>query len=468
MPKSRKQGPARDRKVPFVKLRRIIKAPDVKIHFVGVGGVSMYSLARLAVLSGASVSGSDRYISEHAHTLASVGAHIIAGHSPENVEGAELLVYSHAIHEDNPEIIRARELGIPTVTRAEYMGAVMRDYKSRIGVSGTHGKSTTTAMLDAIFTRAMTEPTVLAGANLPTGEPLRIGGDGVLVYEACEYKDSFLKFSPTIALALNLELDHTDYFRNIDELRQSFRRALSHAERCAVINLDDEHLSEIKDSIKAPVVTFGQGERADYRYLIVAFDDGCYTFEISRRGNTLGSFKLSLPGVFNVTNAAGAIVAALEYGIDVETIKEAIESFGGIPRRLEYLGERYGRAVYYDYAHHPTAITATVNAVKMMTHGLVTVIFKPHTYSRTKSFWEQFRHALSLADHVILTDIYPAREEPIDGISSRRLAWEMGDHAIFCEDSQVLFNLDFNTAGAIIIMGAGDMEAIKEDVIHKP
>lgn len=468
MAKSRKQETARDKKVPFEKLRRIIKTPDVKIHFVGVGGVSMYSLATLARLAGASVSGSDRYISERAHRLVAAGARIIAGHSSENVEGADLVVYSHAIHEDNPELVRAGELSIPTVSRAEYLGAVMKDYKGRIGVSGTHGKSTTTAMLDAIFTAAMTEPTTLAGASLPMGEPLRIGGDGLLIYEACEYKDSFLKFSPTIAIALNLELDHTDYFRSIDEVRESFRRAMSHAERAAIINLDDEHLSEIVHGIKAPVITFGQGERADYRYLIVSYDNDGYTFELSRHGALIASFKLKIFGVFNVTNAVAAICAALEYGIDVEIIKKAIEEFCGIPRRLEYLGERYSRPVYYDYAHHPTAVAATVNALKMMTHGAVTVIFKPHTYSRTKTFWEQFRHALSLADHIILTDIYPAREEPIEGISSRRLAWEIGDHAIYCDESEVLSNLDFSTTGAIIIMGAGDMDTVVEDVMHKP
>ena len=468
MPKNGKTVNPRDKKLPFEKLKKIINAPDVKMHFVGIGGVSMYWLAVFAHEKGAKVSGSDRYISERAHRLANRGIQVIAGHSAENVDGAQLVVYSHAITEDNSEIVHAREIGIPVVSRAEYMGVIMQDYKNRIGVSGTHGKSTTTAMLDVIFTRAMTEPTVCAGAVLQTGgEPFKIGSDGVFLYEACEYKDSFLHFAPTIALALNMELDHTDYFKDTDELSESFRRALCHATECAIINYDDEYLCDIIPRVKTRVVTFGQSERADYRYLITAFNEWGYSFEISRRGNKIADFRLNIPGVYNVTNAVGAIVCALEYGVDVDTVREAISSYVGIPGRMEYLGERHGRAVYADYAHHPTAVRAAINNFKMMTHGQVTVVFKPHTYSRTKSFWEQFRHALSLADHIVILDIYPAREDPIPGISSARMAWEIGDHAVYCKDSDAANVIDSHTHGAILLMGAGDMETIREALVDE-
>lgn len=468
MPKSEKQVSARDRKMPREKVWRIIRSDKTRIHFIGAFGASVRSLIKLTRAYGTNVSGSDRDMNAKAYEeLTSLGADIHVGHAKENVEGVSLVVYSHAIHEDNPELIRARELEIPAISRAEYLGVLMSDYSSRIGVSGTHGKSTTTAILDAIFSKSTISPTVLSGSTLPSGSEMRLGERSLMIYEACEYKDSFLQFSPSIAIALNLELDHTDYFKDISELRESFRRAMSHASRCAIVNYDDENLNKIIPGIKSRVVTFGQRVLADYRYSVTGFLPLGYEFDILKHGSKIGSFKLSVPGIYNVVNATAAIVAALEYGIDINIIKEAVESFGGLPRRLEHVGDFGGRVVYYDYAHHPTEIASVINTVKMLTHDRVTVIFKPHTYSRTKSLWEDFRRALMLADRVVLGDIYPAREEPIEGISSSRLAFEIGDSAIYCADSQIVDVVNTETVGAIIVMGAADMEHIKNALIKK-
>lgn len=466
MAKEQNKQTSHSRRVAPERIRKIVKSSDSVIHFIGVGGISMSALARLTLEYGCTVTGSDRGSFAMLGELISLGASIRIGHDPSYVEGATLVVYSHAIGEDEAEILRAQELQIPTVNRAEYLGALMLDYSHRIGVSGTHGKSTTTAMLERIFTAAGTDPTVLSGAGLSSGaSQMRLGGQSTLIYEACEYRDSFLRFSPTIAIALNLELDHTDYFKNLAELKESFRRALSHATAFAVVNSDDSNLSRIINGIKTRVVTFGQRATADYRYHITAFKSVGYEFDITKYGNVIGTFELNIPGTYNVTNAVAAIVTALEFGIDIGTVQGAISAFSGIPRRLEHIGENHLRPVYYDYAHHPTAIACAINTVKMMTHGEVTVIFKPHTYSRTQSLWEDFKLALSLADRVIITDIYPAREAAIEGITSERLAQEIGDHAVYAPDDEVVRELHFNTTGAIIIMGAGDMEDIKDAVL---
>ncbi len=456
-----------EKRISFDKLLKITSSGSSTIHFVGIGGVSMYSLARLALVMKNRITGSDREESARTKELELLGASISIGHKASNVNGASLVVYTHAVSPANPELLAAKNLGIPAVSRAEYMGALMISYKNRIGVSGSHGKSTTVAMLDSIFTAAGVLPTVLSGSDLPIGEPLKIGSRNSIIYEACEYKDSFLKFSPTIAIALNLELDHTDYFDGIENIKSSFVRALGRASVCAVINADDEHLLSVRKMLKNKVVTYGQGERADYRYRINAFNDVGYSFSLERFGTVIGRFNLNIPGVFNVGNAVAAIVAALEYGIDIKVIEEAISDYKGIARRLELVGSRLGRPVYYDYAHHPTEIRATVNAVKMLTHDMITVVFKPHTYSRTKSLWEDFRMSLSLADYVIMTDIYSAREEPIDGISSSRMAHEIGERAIFSADAEVTACIDAKTHGVIIIMGAGDLEEIKNDILYK-
>lgn len=445
-------------------LVRDIEERGGNIHFVGIGGVSMYSLARLCLARGITVTGSDREESDRTGELRLLGARIFIGHLEENVREASLVVYTHAIDKDNPELRAAIELKIPVVSRSAFLGALMMEYKSRIGVSGSHGKSTTVAMLDCIFSHAGCNPTTLSGADLPIGDPVRLGGSSLLIYEACEYKDSFLDFSPTIAVALNLELDHTDYFSDIDALKSSFISALGRASRRVIINGDDGNLREVGERLRRPAVSFGGTDQNEYTYSITSFKPQGYEFDVCRFGSRLGSFELNIPGEYNVHNATAAICTALEYGIDVETVAEAITSFKGIPRRLEYIGSRFGRKIYYDYAHHPTEISATIGTLKSLTGTPITVVFKPHTYSRTKSLWREFASSLSLADYIVLSDIFPARESEIPGVSSERLAAFIGDKAKYLLDSKIIEYIDLCTNGTIVLMGAGDLENIKKDI----
>lgn len=448
------------------KFLEIMENDSSHLHFVGVGGVSMYSLARLSLSRGVRVSGSDRTKSDRTEKLTALGADIFLKHSADNLSGSDLVIYSHAVGQDNPEIQAAVESGIPTISRAEFMGLIMRAYKNRIGISGSHGKSTVTAMLECIFTYAGLDPTVLSGSELPSGEPFRLGNDEYLLYEACEYKDSFLHFSPTVTVGLNLELDHTDYFPDISSLKKSFTKALGRATNFSLICIDDENLSSILPKIKSRTITFGADERADYRYRITAFRQRGYEFTLTRQGSVISDFEVNIPGVFNVANATCAIAIALELGIDAQTLKHAVSTFGGIARRLEFVGTRQGRAVYYDYAHHPTEIRASITALKELYPRPLTVVFKPHTFSRTKALWHQLRESLSLADYLILTDIFPAREEKIEGVSSELLALEING-AIYAGDDDVLLSLDRHTQGTVVLMGAGDLEKIKKDVLNK-
>ena len=439
-----------------------------QIHFVGIGGVSMSSLANLALLEGAHISGSDRHLGERIHRLASMGATISAGHSEENIrEDIDLVVSSGAIPDNNPELLCAVESGIPVLSRAEFLGKLMTDYKMRIGISGTHGKSTTTAMLDAIFTLAEKDPTTLAGEDLPgMDSALRHGGRETMIYEACEYKDAFRMFNPTIAVALNLELEHVDYYKDEKSLKSSFIAALSRATDFVLINEDDENLFKIKKKITSRLITFSGGGASDYSYSIISFADVGYTFSLKRRGKTLGIFKIPLLGAFNVVNAAAAAIVALECDIKPAVIAEALKNFSGIKRRLEHVGTHQGRAVIYDYAHHPTEIRASINTVKMAYPGEVTVIFKPHTFSRTAYFWREMISALELADYVVLTDIYPSRESQIPGVTSENLAKAIGPRAIYATDFEAISAVDLHTYGTIIVMGAGDLEEIKKRLLE--
>ena len=447
---------------------KISDLSGAKIHFVGIGGVSMASLAELSIISGATVSGSDRSLGERTQHLVNMGAHIYAGHSGENVaENTDILVYSNAISEENPELQKAAELGIQSLSRARFLGSLMLDYACKIGVSGSHGKSTTTAMIDAIFSLAGRNPTTLSGEDLPmVKSPLRVGGKDTLIYEACEYKDAFLMFSPSIAVALNLEMDHVDYYKDEKALKNSFVKALSLASGFVLLNEDDENLFKIEKRISSRVITFSANRNSDYHYEILSFAPGGYSFSIKKMGKTLGIFRLPILGAFNVTNAAAAAIVAIECGIPTPIIAEALKSFGGVKRRLEHIGTHHGRHLIYDYAHHPTEIRASINTIRMAYPGEITVIFKPHTFTRTEYFWRDFVGALQLADHVVVTDIYPARERPIAGVSSEKLAQAIGPRAIYSKENELLSAIDLHTYGTIILMGAGDLEDIKSKLLH--
>ncbi len=443
----------------------VLKNKDAHIHFTGFAGAGMYPLYKLTQSLGYSVSGSERANSRFFEMEKSEGARVYLGHTEENISDCDLLVYSLAVDADNPELLCGEERGIPQVSRAEYLGALMLEYKMRIGVSGTHGKSTTTAMLDAIFNKNFSNHTTLIGASLEdTSLPYRIGNKETLIYESCEYKDSFLRFHPTVALFLNLEMDHTDYFEDLDALKTSFLNAMNRAP-LSIVNADDENLADIVGKAEGRVVTFGMSDNSDYRASVLNSKRGKCKLRFTYHKKHLIDLRLQVPGVHNVINACGAFAAACECGIATEIAGEALRSFCGISRRVEYIGKYCGASVYYDYAHHPTEIRCTLNTVRELVSGKITVIFRPHMYSRTEFFMQEFADALSLADSVLLLEIDAIREEKISGVSSEILAALIGDFAESVSEENVISHLDCQSTDAVIIMGAANLEIIKERIL---
>lgn len=444
---------------------KIISNADAHVHFLGVGGSGMAPLFRLSSHFGISVSGSDAAHGAGLDGLLRDGGCVwcSADAAPAVPEHTSLLVYSLAVDERDAELLDAESRAIPTVSRAEYLAALATCFENTVAVCGSHGKSTVTAMLSRIFDVAGKNPTTLCGASLSkdTGN-CRIGALDQLIFESCEYKDSFLIPRPDFAVFLNLELDHVDWFPTLDKLSESFLHAMNRAGR-AVVNIDDPQIAKNIGKCYTPPVSFGKNADADYRIIPASDTPHALRFSLSHHGCTLGEISLSMIGTFNIYNAAAATVTALECGIPFEVCARALSDFQGIERRLEYIGEYNSRPVYYDYAHHPTEIAEGIKAVKSDTGGHVTVIFGPHTYSRTKGLWRGFVNSLCMAEYIILTEISAIRESKIEDISAEGLAAECGA-AVVGRDGLIQELVD-RTDGAIIIMGAADMNGVKKVLI---
>lgn len=423
----------------------------------------MYSLARLCMARGMRISGYDRERGKYSENLRSCGVNISYEPDFATASSATLIVYSLAIDLRDEELVYAGSLGIPRVSRADFLSYLMADYKTSLAVSGAHGKSTVTAMLHEIFSRSGKSPTTALGAALSSGEPLVIGEKDVFIYESCEYRDSFLCMRPNAAVITNIEHDHPDYFADEGAVVSSFLECINNARDIAILPIDDKNVSSIINDVTVPYVTFGISSSAEYRYTIDGFlENGC-RFTLFH-GNDKHTYTTQLIGTYNVANAVCAAVTALEYGIDSGIIEAALAAFKAPSRRLEYIGSYRGRSVIYDYAHHPSEISAVLCALRAWRTESLTVIFKPHTYTRTKAFWDGFVRSLSLADYVILTDIYAAREEPIFDITSERLANEIGERAVYTTEGKILEALD-KTEGTVILMGAGELECVKKLII---
>ena len=431
----------------------------------------MSALALFSHSIGFSVLGSDRTVGVYTERLRREGIRVRIGHRAENLpEDAALLVYSLAIPADAPEYLAALRRGVPVVSRAEYFGALMPLFRTRVGISGSHGKSTVTAMTERIFSFAYRYPTVFSGAALSdSGSSYRAGGRETLIYEACEYKDSFLRFSPTVAVALNLELDHTDYFPTLAALKDSFRRSLFSAPK-AIVCADDENLrSLLLPSAETEIRTFGFAESADYRIERPVDDHGYFAFTLRRGGERLVDLSLNLPGAFQMYNAAAATVAALECGISPALCRAAIACFSGISRRMERVGSLGARPVYYDYAHHPTEIAAVIRTVQEMHGGALTVVFRPHTFSRTQALFGAFVEALSAAEYSVILDVDPIREDPIAGVDAAALVSAIGNRARTLPDREIRAlpsMLARESEGPILLLGAGRMEDVRQLVCH--
>jgi UDP-N-acetylmuramate--alanine ligase len=429
------------------------------VYFVGAGGVSMAALCIAARREGAVVSGCDREENDGVRLLRDAGISVHVGHDVADISPTlDALVYSLAIGEDNPQLCAARACGVPCIPRPRFLGLYMRKYPVRIGVSGTHGKSTVTSMLGDVLEAAAVDATVLCGAfreRMTFAE-----GDGAwLVYEGCEYKDALLSFCPSDLVLLNAEWDHPDYFPSEEALLSSFRTAAWDAETRVIYNIEDIGLRRVLKGCPVPCVSFGYTEGADIVYRITGQKNGCFSFTVRHGVHELGVVQLSVAGEFQVHNAAAAFTAAWARGISPEVICTALQSYTGLARRMQCIQRRADRCVYYDYAHHPTEIRAAIRALRMLDARPLTVVFRPHTYSRTAALWQNFADALAEADAVLLTDIYAARETPIEGITSARLAEAIGKKAIYLPPQDLPFAVD-TLRGCVALLGAGDLSCV--------
>jgi len=438
-------------------------APGRHIFFIGIGGISMHALALICADRGAVVSGYDRSRTAITDKLQERGIKVRFEHTGE-FYGAELAVYTSAIHPDNEEWIDAQRQGIPLIRRAEFLGALMSGYKHRVGVSGMHGKSTCTSMLSHIFIEAGTDPTVVSGAeSVELGGAYRLGGDEYFIFEADEYTDSFLSFLPTTAVALNIELDHVDYFTGLEHIIRSFSKFLSYADS-AVVNIDSENVRRAIKNYAGRLITYGlDSPDADYTAKDITFDYGAPRFTVLEHGKELMRVELAVPGRHNIYNSLASTAVARAYGIPPEKIASALATFKGAKRRFEYRGKlSSGAELYDDYAHHPTEIRASLDAALKLAPGRIWVIYQPHTYSRTAGLFDEFCAAFDVLredDRVIFADIYAAREENKWGVSSRQLA-EHTKGALYLGDfAEIAGFLRKNIApgDTVITMGAGDV-----------
>ena len=438
------------------------------IFFIGIGGINMSSLAHISHLQGYRVGGSDREKTALTERLREGGIEIFYSHDAANMEDFDAVVYTVAISPDNPEYLRAIEKGIPCISRADYLGYLMLNYGNRIGVSGMHGKSTCTSMCATVFMEADGDPTVLSGAELDAmGGAYRIGQSENFIFEACEYMDSFLDFNPSMAIILNIELDHVDYFSSIDQVCYSYSRfaALTGDNGLVLANIDNEYVPQALDGYAGKIVTFGVVTKsADYSAINIRYPNGCAEFDIMHWGEFIAHVKLSVTGEHNVYNALAAFAAAHISGLDPERIAKGLSKFHGAKRRMEFKGKINGAAVYDDYGHHPTEVATTLDGLRKRDDiGRLFCIFQPHTFTRTYALMDDFAKSFDSVDRVYIADIYPARETDDLGISGKTLAIRIGDKAEYAPDIDSLaseISSSLYPDDALVVMGAGNIYRI--------
>lgn len=448
------------------------------IYFIGIGGISMSALAVILHSDGFCVRGSDFKESDVTSDLEKRGIEVAIGHQAENVGDPSLVVYTAAIKDDNPELIKARTLKVPVIERAVLLGAIMKRYKNAIAVSGTHGKTTTTSMVAEVLMAAELNPTVLVGGMLSTiGGNLRDGGKEYIVTEACEYCGSFLKFSPTLSIILNVEEDHLDYFKDINDIIGCFSDfvKLTPHDGAVIVNFDDEAAIKTVHNTTREVISFGiANKNADYTAENITYNhEGCGHFDVLYKGKKIMEISLSVPGEHNIKNALSVVAAAEFLGLDKEAIKKGLNSFCGTGRRFERKGEWEGVHLIDDYAHHPTEIKATLTAARNFGNGRVFCIFQPHTYTRSYKLKNEFAVSFSNCEEVIFADIYAAREKDTGLISSRDLADavnEVSKNAKYLGDFESIKEYVMKRVcpgDVIITMGAGDIYKVGDMIINK-
>lgn len=386
------------------------------VHFIGIGGISMSGIASLLLNKGYNVSGSDRGLSDRVKNLKENGAKIYIGQSKDNIKNPDLVIYTDAILDDNEELIAARNLEIPVVSRGVFLGALMKNYENSIAVSGSHGKSTTTSMISKILLNSKEDATILLGGELDEMKGnVHVGENKYLVTEACEYKGNIRYFFPQTVIVLNIDEDHLDYYKDLNNIVDTFKEYLQNQDENSktIINLNEENNKLILDSVKGELITYAQENfDADYVAHNIKFDDiGRPNFDLKMKNGMVEHFELGVIGRHNINNAMAAIISTFENGIDLNTIKENIKEYSGLKRRMEIVGHVNNATIMTDYGHHPSEIEVTLEALKEHTEGKLVCIWQPHTYSRTKSLFDDFLKCFDAADEVIITDIYAAREK---------------------------------------------------------
>ena len=445
------------------------------IYFIGIGGISMSALARILVQKGINVSGSDIKESELTKKLEGEGIEVKYTQVAENITpDIDHVVYTAAISKDNPELKKAQELNIPLVNRASLLSDIMKGYKYSIGVSGTHGKTSTTSMLSHILIEAKKDPTISVGGMLPLiGGNLKIGKEEFFLTEACEYTNSFLELSPNVEVILNIEADHLDFFKDLDDIRKSFKKFIAKLDDNGILVINEKisNKEELLDGFSGKVYSFGLGKSYVNAKNINYDFEGKAEFDLYVEDKYMGKIKLSVYGEHNILNALAAIATGMALDISLEDIKRGLEGYGGVHRRFEIKGTVKGLTVIDDYAHHPGEIEATIEAAKKLKYKRLCVVFQPHTYSRTKALLEDFARVLSKADLVVLADIYAAREKDTLGVSSKDIETLINKKSqkayyfpTFDEiESFVLSKLD--KGDICITMGAGDIYKLGEDIL---
>ncbi len=444
---------------------------DKKVHFIGIGGISMSGLAEILLKNGYTVSGSDMKNSKIVEKLRNKGAKIYIGHSADNIKDADLVVYTAAISLDNPELQRVIELKLPMMDRAEFLGKIMLGHKFNVAVAGTHGKTTTTSMLAHIVIEEKVDPTILVGGELDVidGNVLT-GNSDYFVTEACEYKGSFLKFYPYVGIILNIDADHLDFYKDINHIKDTFNKFVDiiPEEGFLVCNSDDNNVQDILENHKCNIMTYGikTGEYAAKNISYNALGCGCY--DLYKNDEMLFSIELNVPGEHNVLNSLSAVCASLAINISKESIIKGLFNFRGTHRRFEFKGCKNGVNVIDDYAHHPTEIQATLNACKNYPHKDLYIVFQPHTYTRTKTLFEDFSKTFDNAPHLLLADIYAAREKDTGMVSSVELGDAIRSRGVdainYHSFDEIVKDLRLKTKEGDLIMtiGAGDVNLVGE------
>lgn len=446
------------------------------IYFIGIGGISMSGLAEILASRGHQVSGTD--VKETAVTkhLQSLGIHINFGHRAENItDDITLVVYTAAIHDDNPELRAAHEKGIRIMDRAHLLGQIMDEYHDSVAVSGTHGKTTTTSMVSEILLAAEKDPTITVGGILPTiGSNLRIGNSPYFVAEACEYFDSFLQFNPFIAIILNVESDHLDYFKTLENIRRSFHAFAQRVPNNGLLVISEkiDHVEELTDGLTCHVETFGLSEKANWRAENIVHEaDGRNSFDVYHNGAFFTTIHLHIPGEHNITNALAAIGASAFLGAAPADCVKGLQHYTGTERRFQLKGKKDGITVIDDYAHHPTEIKAALAAAQNVQHNTTWCVFQPHTFSRTRFLFDEFGEAFGDADEIIIADIFAARETDDGTVSAAQLAERIaqtGKSARYVGDFAAIeayLREHCKSGDLLMTVGAGDVYKIGENFL---